>query len=153
MPAAAPPAVIVHSLAQAMAAAAAAAALGSALVLRSAEGAGATLGAGYFASIGAILAERWPALKLTLVLDCADEAGTALGAFRRGLKIVRFTGLPEARSKLEAVAAAQGGALDRDERPALDLSGVAEPELACRRWLEDHLAGMTHDIASARPVG
>jgi hypothetical protein len=127
--------------------------VGSALVLRSAEGAGGALGAGYFASIGAILAECWPALAVTLVLDCADEAGTALGAFRRGLKSVRFTGPPATAAKLAAIAAAQGGALDRDDRPALDLSGVAEPEAACRRWLEDYSAGAQQDIASAGPVG
>jgi hypothetical protein len=152
MPAAAPPAIIIHSLAQAMAAAAAADAVGSVLVLRSAEGAGATLGAGYFASIGAILAERWPGLPVTLVLDCADEAGTALGAFRRGLKAVRFTGPLEVEVKLAAIAAAQGGTLDRDRRPALDLLNMAEPEAACRRWLDDHLAAAKHDIASAGSV-
>ena len=132
-----PPAIIVHSLAQALAAAEAAAALGRPLTLRSA--AGATLGVGWFASLGAMLAERHPALDLTLVLDCADEAGTALGALRRGLKAIRIEGSSEVRAKLAALAATYGARLDEDDRPCLDLvDGLAEQaDLAarCRDWL------------------
>src|SRR5580704_10311170 len=99
-----PPAIIVHSLTQALAAAEAAAALGKPLTLRSAAGAGGTVGVGWFASLGAILAERYPDLDLTLVLDCADEAGTALGALRRGVKAIRIAASPETRAKLAALA-------------------------------------------------
>ena len=130
-----PPAIIIHSLDQALAAAAAATALNLPLVLRSAPGAGATVGVGWFAALAAALAERYPALPLTLILDCADEAGTAMGALRRGIRRIRFTGPPEVAAKLAAIAAAQGAALDEDSRPALDLLGEADPEAACRRWL------------------
>jgi hypothetical protein len=134
-----PPAIIVHSLPQALAAAEAAAALGKPLTLRSAAGAGGTVGVGWFASLGAILAERHPGLDLTLVLDCADEAGTAMGALRRGVKAIRITGSPETRAKLAALAESYGARLDQDERPCLDLldSFMEQADLAarCRDWL------------------
>jgi hypothetical protein len=134
-----PPAIIVHSLAQALTAADTAVALGRPLTLRSAAGAGATLGVGWFASLGAVLAERHPALDLTLVLDCADDAGTAMGALRRGLKAIRVEGSSEVRAKLAALAATYGARLDEDDRPCLDLvDGLAEQaDLAtcCRDWL------------------
>ncbi|HLZ68196.1 MAG TPA: hypothetical protein VKQ29_18375 [Aliidongia sp.] len=136
-----PPAIIVHSLAQALVAAEAAAALGKPLTLRSAAGAGGTLGVGWFASLRMLLAERYPDLDLMLVLDCADEAGTALGALRRGLKAVRVAVPAEARARLAALAEGYGARLDADERPCLDLlEGVMEQaDLAarCRDWLVD----------------
>jgi len=133
-----PPAIIVHSLDHALAAAVAATAVNSPLVLRSAPGAGGSVGVGWFAALAEALAERHPALPMTLILDCADEAGTVLGAFRRGLKRVRFTGPPAVAAKLAAIAALQGAALDEDARPALDLLGHADPEAVCREWLAGH---------------
>jgi hypothetical protein len=130
-----PPAIIIHSLEHALAAAAAAEALASPLVLRSASGAGGTLGVGWFAGLSEILAERHPDLDLTIVLDVADEAGTALGALRRGLKCLRFTGRPEVAAKLAAIAATSGARLDEDTRTALDLLGRADPGGAAQDWL------------------
>jgi hypothetical protein len=134
-----PPAIIVHSLSQALAAAEAAVALGRPLTLRSAAGAGGTFGVGWFASLGALLAERHPALDLALVLDCAGEAGTALGALRRGLKAIRVEGSSDVRAKLAALAATYGARLDEDDRPCLDLADglVEQADLAarCRDWL------------------
>ncbi len=133
-----PPAIIVHSLDQALAAAVAATAVNAPLVLRSAPGAGGSVGVGWFAALAEALAERHPALPMTLILDCADEAGTVLGAFRRGLKRVRFTGPPAVVAKLAAIGAAQGAALDEDSRPALDLLGQVDPGAVCRLWLASH---------------
>ncbi len=132
-----PPAIIVHSAPQALAAAEAATALGRPLTLRSAPGG--TLGVGWFASLDALLAERYPALDLTLVLDCADEAGMALGALRRGLKVIRIAGSADVRAKLGALAESYGARLDQDLRPPLDLADglVEQADLAarCRDWL------------------
>ncbi len=145
-----PPAIIVHALDQALVAAEAAAALGRPLTLRSAAGAGGTLGVGWFAGLAGLLAERHPALELTLVLDCADEAGTALGALRRGVKAIRVTAAPEVRAKLAALAQRYGARLDEDDRPGLDLVDglVGQADLAslCRDWL-------TADVAQARSAG
>jgi hypothetical protein len=128
-------AVIVHCLDHALAAAAAAAALGAPLTLRSAAGAGGAAGVGWFAALAEIVMERHPRLPVSFVLDCADEAGTVLGAFRRGLKRVRFEGPPEVAAKLLAIAVPYGATLDDDPMPALDLLGQADPEGACRHWL------------------
>jgi hypothetical protein len=122
------PAIIAHSLDQALAAASAAASLGAPLVLLSAGGAA---GVGWFGALGALVAERHPGLDLTLVFDCDDEAGTAMGALRRGLTHLRFTGPPEVARKL----AAMGAILYQDAAPALDLHDVADPEGACRNRL------------------
>jgi hypothetical protein len=134
-----PPAIIVHSLDQALVAAEAAAALGRPLTLRSAVGAGGTVGVGWFASLDRLLAERYPALEITLVLDCADEAGTALGALRRGLKAIRVEAPDAVRAKLAALAETYGARLDDDSRPVLDLVGgiVERADLSarCRDWL------------------
>jgi hypothetical protein len=135
VPAARPPAIIVHSLAQALAAAAAASALGTDLVLRSAAGAGGTVGVGWFVALTTATAERYPGQKVTFILDCADEAGTALGALRRGVKHLRFTGPPEVAGRLAAVAAAAGAVLDDEPGPVLDLLGHPDPQAACRDWL------------------
>jgi hypothetical protein len=131
------PAIIVHSLGQALVAAEAAAALGRPLTLRSARGG--ALGVGWFASLATVLAERHPALDLTLVLDCADEAGTALGALRRGVKAIRIEGPSDVRAKLASLARTYGARLDDDDRPCLDLADglVEQADLAarCRDWL------------------
>jgi len=132
-----PPAIIVHSLEQALAAADAAVALGCRLTLRGAAGAA---GIGWFASLDRLLAERYPALDFALVLDCADEAGTAQGALRRGLKAIRIDGSDAVRAKLAALAAGYGARLDDDSRPSLDLvGGLAEQvdlRARCRDWLQ-----------------
>jgi hypothetical protein len=125
------PPIIVHSLDQALAAATAAEAVGTPLTLRSAPGAAGYAGVGWFAALAAILAEQHPALQTTLILDCADEAGAAMGALRRGIRHLRFTGPSEVAAKLTAM----GAILDSDTRPALDLLDNADPEAACRRWL------------------
>jgi hypothetical protein len=130
-----PPAIIVHSLAQALAAAAAASALGTPLVLRSAAGAGGTVGVGWFVALTEAITERYPGQQVTFILDCADEAGTALGALRRGVKRLRFTGPPEVAVRLAAIAAEAGATLDDDTRPVLDLLDRPDPGAACRDWL------------------
>jgi hypothetical protein len=139
--------IIVHSLDHALAAAGTAATLGVPLTLRSAAGAGGTVGVGWFAALAELVRERYPLLPISFVLDCADEAGTALGAFRRGVKRVRFAGSPEAAAKLAAIAASCGAALDDDPNPTLDLLGEADPEAACRRWLTEGIDN-PHDTES-----
>jgi fructose/tagatose bisphosphate aldolase len=128
---AAPSAIIIHSLDQAFAAATVAEAAAVPVFLRSAPGAAGYAGVGWFAALAAMLAERHPSLQATLILDCADEAGTAMGALRRGIRHIRFSGSPDIAAKLVSI----GAILDTDTRPALDLLGEADPEAACRRWL------------------
>ncbi|HLY57546.1 MAG TPA: hypothetical protein VKS60_18425 [Stellaceae bacterium] len=120
-----------HSLAHAFAAAETAQSLGVPVTLRSAAGAAGYAGVGWFAALAAAARERFPSADVTFVLDCGDEAGTVMGALRRGIRRVRFHGPPEVAVKL----AAMGVELDGDEAPALDLRGAGDPATACRKFL------------------
>ena len=128
--------IVVHSLEQARAAIGAAAELGVPLTLTSAVGAGGYVGPLWFkALIDAARADH-PAVNLTAVLDCADEAGTALGALRAGFTCVRFTGPAELRARIAAIAAERGATIDAEPAPdQLDLLDVPDPRGAARAFL------------------
>jgi hypothetical protein len=127
---------IVHSLDHARAAAAAAAELGVPVTLESAPGAGGYLGPLAFKALIDAAHREHPAVALTAILDCADEAGTALGALRAGLACVRFTGPAEVRAKIAAIAAELGAALDHEAAPErLDLLVARDPRGAARAFL------------------
>ena len=130
-----PHVILVHDLEQAQCAAAAAAELGVALTLASAPGAAAYLGPGWVRALGAALAEEFPELEVTLILDCADKPGHALAALRMGASAVRFTGGRSVARKLKEIAAAQGAAVITGRLRVLDLMGERDPAAACRRWL------------------
>lgn len=127
--------IIVHDLSHALAALEAASELRVAVTLRSAPGAADYLGAGAFKAIVDIAREAWPDVPVTAVLDCADAAGYALGAFRIGIEVVRFRGRPAVRRKLADIAAQQDARLDADRRKALDLLDRPDPLSDCREWL------------------
>ncbi|HUH85489.1 MAG TPA: hypothetical protein VLX85_12840, partial [Stellaceae bacterium] len=69
--------IIIHSLDHARAAVAAAAELGLPLTLQSAVGAGGYVGPLWFKALIDLAHAEHPAVNLSAVLDCADEAGTA----------------------------------------------------------------------------
>ncbi|HZB92599.1 MAG TPA: hypothetical protein VE397_14225 [Stellaceae bacterium] len=128
--------IIVHSLSEARAALAAAASLGVGVTLMSAAGAGAYAGPRWFkALIDAARAEH-PEVKIEAVLDCAEEAGTAMSALRAGIACVRYSGPVEVRARLAALAAAQGATLDEEAGgETLDLLERQDPEAAARAFL------------------
>lgn len=130
-----PPPVIVHDLDQARTAVAAAAALGRPVVLRSAPGAAAFLGAGAFRAIVAAAQAAFPQARVTAVLDCGDAPGLALGALRGGIAAVRLRAAPEPLARIADIAAQLGARLDQDDREPLDLKDLNDAEAACRRWL------------------
>jgi hypothetical protein len=130
-----PAAIIVHSRDQALSAASVAVELGRPLTLRTPPDAVSSLGVGWFVALAALLRACQPTLDLILILDCGDEAGIAMAAFRRGLKHVRFSGPPEIAARLSAIAAETDAALDLDARPALDLANEIKVEDRCRAWL------------------
>lgn len=140
---AAPPGrpVVVHDLSHALAALQAASELGVPVTLRSAPGAADYLGSGAFKAIVDVARERWPDVAVTAVLDCADAAGYALGAFRIGIGVVRFRGRPAVRRKLADIAAQLGARLDGDRREALDLLDRPDPLSDCREWLSGRTRG------------
>jgi hypothetical protein len=70
------------------------------------------------------------------VLDCADEAGTALAALRAGIKQVRFTGPDPVRRRIADIAAALGAAVESDPVDgALDLLDRRDPKGAALTFL------------------
>ncbi len=136
---ASPPAVIVHSLAQARAALEAAAEKGIEVELWSAEGAAAYAGAGWFRAVVEAAGAAVPAAQFEAVLDCGALPGLVLAAWRAGQGAVCFTGGRRVAAKLADIAAREGLRLHR-RRPsaALDLLRAEDPAERCRAWLPDH---------------
>lgn len=126
--------IVAHSLSHALAAAAAATDAALPLDLVSATGCASAAGTGWFAAVGALVAEQFPELPLSLTLDCADNAGVALGALRRGLTSIIFTGDPVAAARLDEIAAQSGAVIRRDRPIALDLQGARNPRATCIGW-------------------
>lgn len=128
--------IIVHSLAEARGALAAAAALGVPLTLESAAGAGTYAGPLWFKALIDEAREPYPAVELTAVLDCAEEAGTALAALRAGLRHLRFTGTPAQRERIAEIAEALGATVEGEAAgEALDLLEARDAEAAARVFL------------------
>ncbi len=124
-----------HGIAHARAAAAAAATLGVAVRIRSAPGAAAYGGAGWFLEIIDIVRAEYPNARIEASLDCADAPGYAMAALRRGAEMIRFRGTKTAGEKIAQLADARGAVLDKSRAAPLDLSGIGDPESACLGWL------------------
>lgn len=135
-----PRAVIVHSGAQARAAVAAAAARGAGVVLLSAPGAAASLGAQVFQAMAAEAAAAFPQVPVTAVLDCGKEPGDALNALRHGIAAVRLDAEAAVLDKVRDIAAQLGARLDETPWEALDLLDVADPAAALQAWLDPESA-------------
>ena len=128
--------IIVHSLEQARAAVAAAAELNVAVTLVSAAGAGGYAGPLWFTALVDAARHDHPDIAVAAVLDCADEAGTALAALRAGIKQVRFTGPEPVRARLAEIAAQLGAIIESGAgEGALDLLDARDPAGAARAFL------------------
>ena len=92
-------AIIIYSLEHAEAALKAAVDVDVDVTLISPPGAAATMGATVFRDIVAKAAERFPQARFKSILDCGDEPGMALGAFRHGIKGVRISNEPKIINK------------------------------------------------------
>ena len=68
-------------------------------------------------------------------MDCGDEPGMALGAFRHGIKGVRISNEPKIINKLADIAKQRGGFVYTTREDELDLYDMREPSAACRTWL------------------
>jgi acyl-CoA reductase-like NAD-dependent aldehyde dehydrogenase len=100
-------------------------------------GAGSSLGPAWVVAIVRLLAERYPALAVPIVLDCADEAGTALGALRSGISDLSFSGSTAVAEKLQAMGARLWRPELRDPLMTLELTQTGDPVSACRKFLPD----------------
>jgi hypothetical protein len=136
------PAIVVHSLAHAVAALQAAAEAGAPVLLLSAVGAGLSAGAGWWREVVAAardLVQSSPArARADALLDCGDDAGAAQAALREGVEAIVFSGRDDVRERLADIARRRGSRVHR-ERPcqALDLGDdfFAPPEALRRRVL------------------
>jgi hypothetical protein len=132
------PAIVVHSLAHAVAALQAAAEAGEPVLLLSAVDAGVSAGAGWWREMMAAAREAVPAARATALLDCGDDAGAAQGALREQVEAIVFSGCAEAVERLADIARQRGSRV-RCERPeaALDLIDdfFAAPDTLRRRVL------------------
>ncbi len=116
------PAVVVHEVAQARAALAAAGPRG--VLLLSAPGAVAGMGAAWFRALVLAAAASHPRVRWQAALDCGAAPGHVLGALRMGLRmLVLDPGVP-AFAGLAALVAAEGGLLLPARPKALDLGRV-----------------------------
>jgi hypothetical protein len=122
---AADPVFVVHGLGHAVAALAAAAAAGRQVVLLSALGAGGNAGPGWFRELVAAARAAVPRARCAALLDCGDEAGSALAALRAQVEGVVFTGRADVVRRLADIAR-RHGARFVTVRPAalLDLGDV-----------------------------
>ena len=113
------PAIVVHSLTQAVAALEAAAAAGRDIVLLSAPGAGVYAGAGWWQAVIEAARAAVPAAKFSTILDCGGDAGAAQAAFRAGVEAMIFTGRDDVAERLAAIAEANGARLLTARPPPL----------------------------------
>ncbi len=128
-------AIIVHNLEHAMIALSVAEELQLHVTLISPPNAAATLGATVFRDIISKAAEEHPNAKFDSVLDCGNEPGMAMCAFRHGIKGVRISNGPEMSEKLSEIASQSGGLVYNKQGDELDLHAIKKPADACRTWL------------------
>jgi hypothetical protein len=122
-----PPAIIIHSLAQARAALAP----GRPVTLLSAPGAALYAGCLWWAALLRAADATGPSL-----LDCADAPGRALEALKLGLPGLVLACDPARFATVAAIAAAQGAVLLAAAPPALDLA-LRGADRKLTAWLDD----------------
>ena len=135
-------AIVVHSLAEARVAAGEAAALNVPVTLISATAAAGYLGPGWFEQMIAAVADEFPGVALTAILDCGETAGPAMAALRwiarpgRRKVTLLFGGDAETARKLADMAeVADIVLLQEFTGKRLELRAAADPAAACRDFL------------------
>jgi delta 1-pyrroline-5-carboxylate dehydrogenase len=111
MPDREPVAIVIHSLAQAVAALSAAAEAGRPVVIASAPDAGIYAGPGWFREVLHGAHEAMPMAQFSSLFDCGDDAGAAMAALRAGLEAIVFTGPAEVAARLNDILAQTGARL------------------------------------------
>ncbi len=133
------PVIVFHTLDHARAALAASVEADVAVTLRCAPGAAAYAGAGYLKAIADAATKSQPDARVSWVIDCGADAGTALGALRIGWKKLRFSGPDSLREKLTDMAAQQDATVTGEAagETVLDLLDRHDPATACRDVLAE----------------
>lgn len=127
--------IIVHSLDHAVAAARAGATAGRPVLLRSARGAAAYAGIGWFAALIAATRAGVPDADIRGALDCADDLALAFEAAAAGIDAIRYDGGAAGLAKLRDVTGRSGVTLDEAPGRALDLARAGGLDEALRDFL------------------
>ena len=128
-------AIIIYDLSHALAALEAAHELGKPVTLLSAPEAALSMGAQVFRDMIEMARRSHPDVEVVAVLDCGEDPGLALGAFREGVLAARVKAQPEAIDRLRDMAAEMEAVLYEKEGPFLDLIDTDDARAACREWL------------------
>ena len=131
MPDREPVAIVIHSLAQAVAALSAAAEAGRPVVIASAPDAGINAGPGWFREVLHGAHKAVPMAQFSSLLDCGDDAGAAMAALRAGLEAIVFTGPAEVAARLNDILAQAGARLQ--SAPVSTATSVRTPTTTRRR--------------------
>jgi hypothetical protein len=142
--AAAPPAVIIHSLADALAVLA----LGQPVTLLSAPGAGVYAGAGWWKALTDQARRECPDAVFDDVLDCADSAGAAMAALRVGVNTLILWNSVAGWQAVAEIAAGMNGVVLPVPPVALDMADRRATR-CLDAWL--HMRSAPGDIAA--PLG
>lgn len=132
-----PPRVIFHGPGHVRAAMHAAQETGKAVVLQSAKGAAAYMGAPFFQQFIEMARDEFPEVEVIGVLDCGPDPGFALAAIREGIDRIRIDASADVCKTLSEMAEEMGSAIDEGDEPALDLLNEDDPLTACRKWFAE----------------
>ncbi len=128
--------IIVHNIEHVRTALAAAEKQKVMVCLLSAPGAAGYTGAAVFRDMIEQAAREYPGVEFTAALDCADNPGHALGALRQGIKGLKIHLKDNIKERIRDIADQYRATIYDCRSETLDLLYQAEPDQACRSWLE-----------------
>jgi len=111
--------------------------LGLPATVQSAPGLATTLGPEAFTALIEETLQACPDAMIVGVLDCGDQAGTAIGALRRGVKRISVTLDALVENKVSDIARQLDAVVVPTSDTALDLLGVADMDRVIRQHMTD----------------
>jgi len=131
------PTFIIHDLSHALAVGKASMDLNVPVIVRSAPGLATTLGPEAFLAIIEETKRACPDALVLGILDCGDQAGTAIGALRRGVKRISVDPEAPALDKISDIAGQLDAGVVTAAETALDLLDVDDMDRAIRQHITD----------------
>jgi len=131
------PTFIIHDLSHALAVGRASVELGLPATVQSAPGLATTLGPEAFTAMIEETLHACPDNMVVSVLDCGDQAGTAIGALRRGVKRISANLETPVLDKISDIARQLDAEVVATSDTALDLLGVADMDRVIRQHMTD----------------
>lgn len=132
------PIFIIHGRDHAFCVAQASEQTGVPVFLFSARGAALSLGPEVFLTIIKTAYRHFPDAQIEGVLDCADDAGVALGALRRGVTHISVNAPDPSQTKIIDIARQLGATVQKYPTNAVDLAYLTEPMKTVLRHLMEY---------------